>query len=191
MAIGLHRVGLHRIGLNRRPEDSIVADRAQSDARNRGHGAMTNTIIRGGRLLDIGRHAAEPADILVAGDTVREVGPPGMAAPSDAAALDASGRLLMPGLVNAHTHGHNNLAKSPRRSLDTGAAAQRRALDHRRPDARGQVPLHPHRRGGDGAQGMHRRLRPELRVPRSDARKVWKPSAGPTRTPECARWWPR
>ena len=71
-----------------------------------------NTIIRGGRLLDIERHAAEPADILVGGDSVREIGPPGMAAPADAAALDATGRLLMPGLVNAHTHGHNNLAKS-------------------------------------------------------------------------------
>ena len=71
-----------------------------------------NRIIRGGRLLDIERHAAEPADILVAGDTVREIGPPGMAAPAAAATLDASGRLLMPGLVNAHTHSHNNLAKS-------------------------------------------------------------------------------
>ena len=72
----------------------------------------TRTIIRGGRLLDVARHAAEPADVLVESDTVREVGPPGMAAPADAVALDASGRLLMPGLVNAHTHGHNNLAKS-------------------------------------------------------------------------------
>ena len=69
-------------------------------------------IIRGGRLLDIARHAAEPADILVDGDTIREVGPPGMAAPADAVPFDAAGRLLMPGLINAHTHGHNNLAKS-------------------------------------------------------------------------------
>ena len=73
---------------------------------------MRRQIIRGGRLLDIGRHAAEPADILVDGDTIGEIGPPGMAAPADAATVDASGRLLMPGLVNAHTHGHNNLAKS-------------------------------------------------------------------------------
>ena len=73
---------------------------------------IIRAIIRGGRLLDIGRHAAEPADILIEGDTVREIGPPGMAAPADAAIFDASGRLLMPGLVNAHTHGHNNLAKS-------------------------------------------------------------------------------
>ena len=73
---------------------------------------MHTTIIRGGRLLDAARHAAEPADLLIEGDTVREIGPPGMAAPADAAAVDAAGRLLMPGLVNAHTHGHNNLAKS-------------------------------------------------------------------------------
>ena len=71
-----------------------------------------HTIIRGGRLLDIERHAAEPADILVEGDTVHTVGPPGMPAPEGAALRDATGRLLMPGLVNAHTHGHNNLAKS-------------------------------------------------------------------------------
>ena len=70
------------------------------------------TIIRGGRLLDIERHAATPADILIEGDAVREIGAPGMAAPGDAATLDASGRMLMPGLVNAHTHGHNNLARS-------------------------------------------------------------------------------
>ena len=69
-------------------------------------------IIRGGRLLDIPRHAAEPADILVEDDTICEIGAPGMAAPADATVLDATGRLLMPGLVNAHTHGHNNLAKS-------------------------------------------------------------------------------
>ncbi len=71
-----------------------------------------HTIIRGGRLLDIERHAAEPADILIEGDTIHTVGPPGLAAPEGAATHDASGRLMMPGLVNSHTHGHNNLAKS-------------------------------------------------------------------------------
>ena len=56
-----------------------------------------NTIIRGGLLLDTGRHAAEAADILVRGDTtLREIGPPEMAAPADATDLDASDRLLMP-----------------------------------------------------------------------------------------------
>ena len=68
-------------------------------------------IIRGGRLVDAGRPAAESGDVLVVGDTIREVGPPGLAAPADAVTLDARDRLLHPGLINAHTHGHGNLAK--------------------------------------------------------------------------------
>jgi guanine deaminase len=69
------------------------------------------TVIRGGRLLDIRRHAAPPADILVAGDTIAEIGRPGLAAPADAVLVDASDRLLHPGLINGHTHSHGNLAK--------------------------------------------------------------------------------
>jgi 5-methylthioadenosine/S-adenosylhomocysteine deaminase len=69
------------------------------------------TIIRGGRVLDIRAHRAEPADILVTGDTITEIGAPGLAAPAGATALDARGTLLHPGLINAHTHAHGNLAK--------------------------------------------------------------------------------
>ena len=68
-------------------------------------------IIRGGRLLNIRDHRADPADILIAGDDIREIGPPGLPAPPEARAVDAAGKLLMPGLVNAHTHGHGSLAK--------------------------------------------------------------------------------
>lgn len=73
--------------------------------------AKRMTVIRGGRLLDVAKRRAEPADILIAGDTIREIGKPGMAAPAGAAVIDASRKLLHPGLVNAHTHGHGNLAK--------------------------------------------------------------------------------
>jgi cytosine/adenosine deaminase-related metal-dependent hydrolase len=72
---------------------------------------MTYTILRGGRVLDIAAGTAEPADILVDGDTIREIGPPGSAAPEGAVEISAARRLLHPGLVNAHTHGHGNLAK--------------------------------------------------------------------------------
>jgi 5-methylthioadenosine/S-adenosylhomocysteine deaminase len=68
-------------------------------------------VIRGGRVLDIGRHAAEVADILVEGDTIREIGPAGLATPTGALVIDAADRLLVPGLVNAHTHGHGHLGK--------------------------------------------------------------------------------
>ena len=68
-------------------------------------------VVRGGRLLDIAGHKADFADILIDGDTIREVGPAGLATPEDALVVDASNRLLMPGLVNAHSHGHGTLAK--------------------------------------------------------------------------------
>ncbi len=72
---------------------------------------MTHILIRGGRLLDAAAHRAEPADILIEGDTIREIGRPGMDGPDGARVIDAAGRLLMPGLINAHTHGHGSLSK--------------------------------------------------------------------------------
>src|SRR5215471_377803 len=72
---------------------------------------MSHTILRGGRLLDIAAGTAEPADILIEDDTIREIGPPGCPAPEGATEVSATRRLLHPGLVNAHTHGHGNLAK--------------------------------------------------------------------------------
>jgi 5-methylthioadenosine/S-adenosylhomocysteine deaminase len=67
--------------------------------------ASDTLVIRGGRLVD------GPADLLVQKDVIKEIGRPGMAAPADAKTLDAKGRLLHPGLVNAHMHGHGNLGK--------------------------------------------------------------------------------
>ena len=69
------------------------------------------TVIRGGRLINAGGHRAEAADILIVGDTIAEVGRPALAAPADAITIDARDRLVHPGLINAHTHGHGNLAK--------------------------------------------------------------------------------
>jgi guanine deaminase len=69
------------------------------------------TIIRGGRVLDARGHRADPADILITGDTITEIGAPGLAAPADASVVDARDKLLHAGLINAHTHAHGNLAK--------------------------------------------------------------------------------
>jgi cytosine/adenosine deaminase-related metal-dependent hydrolase len=72
---------------------------------------MSVTIIRGGRVLDAGTHRAEPADVLIDGAVIREIGRPGMTAPAGATALDARDRLLIPGLINAHTHAHGALVR--------------------------------------------------------------------------------
>ena len=68
-------------------------------------------VIRGGRVLDIRKRSAEPADLLVVEGAIDAIGPPGLPAPEGAALVDASRRLIMPGLVNAHTHGHGALGK--------------------------------------------------------------------------------
>ena len=69
------------------------------------------TIVRGGKLLDIAKRKAAPADILIKGDTIAEIGRPGLAAPAGAAVIDARNRLMHPGLINAHTHSPGNLGK--------------------------------------------------------------------------------
>lgn len=74
-------------------------------------GAGPFRVFRGGRVLSLPAHRGEAADVLVEGDTIRAVGPPGLAAPADAEVFDARERLLMPGLVNAHTHAHGTLGK--------------------------------------------------------------------------------
>lgn len=71
----------------------------------------SHTVIRGGRLIDTMKHRANRADILVEGDTIKEVGRPGLPAPAGADVIDARDKLIHPGLINAHTHGHGGLAK--------------------------------------------------------------------------------
>lgn len=68
-------------------------------------------VIRGGCVLDADQRTAHHADVLVLDGRIHTIGPPGMAAPEDVATLDASDRLLMPGLVNGHTHAHGALGK--------------------------------------------------------------------------------
>lgn len=72
---------------------------------------MSATIIRGGRVLAAAAHRAEPSDVLVDDGVIRDIGRPGLAAPEGAVVLDARNRLLIPGLVNAHTHSHGALSR--------------------------------------------------------------------------------
>ena len=69
------------------------------------------TLVAGGQLLDIARRRLERAELLIEDDSIAAILPPGAAVPPDTVHIDASHRLLMPGLVNAHTHGHGHLGK--------------------------------------------------------------------------------
>jgi guanine deaminase len=67
-------------------------------------------LVRGGRVVEGVGAALAPADVLIAGDRIAAVGP-ALVAPPGTPELDASGCLVLPGLVNAHTHAHNNLLR--------------------------------------------------------------------------------
>jgi 5-methylthioadenosine/S-adenosylhomocysteine deaminase len=75
-------------------------------------------IIAGGIVLVAGETSTRPADIVLEGDSIAAIVPPGSA--QAARNIDATNRLIIPGLVNAHTHGHGGLAKgvADRWSLD-------------------------------------------------------------------------
>lgn len=70
------------------------------------------TVIRGGRVVNAVRRRADPADILIKEDTILEIGAPGLAAPPETKLIRADQRLLIPGLINSHTHSHANLPRS-------------------------------------------------------------------------------
>jgi cytosine/adenosine deaminase-related metal-dependent hydrolase len=67
-------------------------------------------LIRGGQVFNSARNALERSDVLIEADRIVAVGPD-LATPTDAHTLDATGYLVLPGLINAHTHAHNNLLK--------------------------------------------------------------------------------
>jgi 5-methylthioadenosine/S-adenosylhomocysteine deaminase len=69
-------------------------------------------LIHGGRVLTAGQLSGAHADILIEDDTILAVLAPGESVGDDARRIDASDRLLIPGLVNAHTHATVNLSKA-------------------------------------------------------------------------------
>src|SRR5258708_39397216 len=69
---------------------------------------MNDRLVKGGTLFDVGR-AAETGDILVHDGRIVEIAPSIEA--RDATVFDARGKIVMPGLVNAHTHSNQALEK--------------------------------------------------------------------------------
>jgi 5-methylthioadenosine/S-adenosylhomocysteine deaminase len=68
-------------------------------------------IVTGGLVLAAGEAAARAADLVLRDDWIEAIVPPGSFTGEAAERIDASGRLIIPGLINAHTHGHGGLGK--------------------------------------------------------------------------------
>lgn len=72
---------------------------------------MTRLVITGALVADLAGGTAEARDLVVEDDRIAAILPPGNAAREGARHHDARDRLILPGLVNSHTHGHGNLVK--------------------------------------------------------------------------------
>jgi 5-methylthioadenosine/S-adenosylhomocysteine deaminase len=82
---------------------------------------MTSTLIAGARVLRADLKTCTAADVLVEDGFIRAIEQPGRLTSENVERIEASDRLLVPGLVNGHTHGHGGLGK--------GAVADRVPLE--------------------------------------------------------------
>ena len=73
--------------------------------------AAERTLVRGGRVLAHSKAALSDADILIEGGRIGAIEPWGRINPGDVRVIDARDRIVIPGLINAHMHGHGNLSK--------------------------------------------------------------------------------
>ena len=132
---------------------------------------MAYTIIRGGWVLDIRAGTAEPADILIEDDTIREIGPPGCSG-ARGGARDLGGAAADPSRPRQCPY---PLARQSRqgdgRPLDPRIAARRGAVDRRQPHRRRPPSVGADRRGRDGAEGLHRAVRSVFRMAGADPRR--------------------
>jgi 5-methylthioadenosine/S-adenosylhomocysteine deaminase len=68
-------------------------------------------LIAGGLVVDPQTGTADRKDLLIEHGRIAAIGTPGAMVDTDHVRHDGHDRLVVPGLVNAHTHGHANLVK--------------------------------------------------------------------------------
>jgi 5-methylthioadenosine/S-adenosylhomocysteine deaminase len=72
---------------------------------------VTAMLIGGARVLRSDLKTCDPADVLIEEGGITAIEPPGSITCENSERVDATDRLLIPGLVNGHTHGHGGLGK--------------------------------------------------------------------------------
>src|SRR5689334_14074077 len=72
--------------------------------------AAQSTLFRNVRVFD-GTRALDARDVLVEGTRIAKVGRQ-LAAPAGATVVDGSGKTLLPGLIDAHTHSYGDAGKA-------------------------------------------------------------------------------
>ena len=88
-------------------------------------------MITGGSVLDPVTGRSSPADLLLADGRVQAVGAPGsLEAPADAERLDATGRLVAPGLIDLQVNGAAgvDITAQPERLWEVAAALPRHGV---------------------------------------------------------------
>jgi guanine deaminase len=68
-------------------------------------------LIRGGLVLQPDGKAFSPVDLVVEGERIADRVAPGSVSGEGKTVVDAAGKLVIPGLVNGHTHAQTNLGK--------------------------------------------------------------------------------
>lgn len=60
--------------------------------------------LTGGKVITMAGEAIEHGTVLIDGQKIKEVGPAGMTLPEGTEVIDVTGKWVMPGLIDAHTH---------------------------------------------------------------------------------------
>ena len=68
-------------------------------------------VVTGGRILSPSSARGEERDIVIEADTIVDIVAPGAVRDANAERLEAARRLIIPGLINSHTHSHGGLSK--------------------------------------------------------------------------------
>ena len=106
--------------MTRRQFVSAAAGAALGSRVARPHAVAYDLVVRGGRVIDPSLGIDAVRDVAIAGGRIAAV-EPGLDA-GDAQVVNASGRIVVPGLIDVHTH-YAREAQGPRICLEDGVTA--------------------------------------------------------------------